>query len=219
MTGLVCLQGGGEFSAACQGMDAELLGRAPGTVAVLALAAPPGPEHDRAATNGVNHFRRLGAEAFVVPDPRQPGARAADAAEALEGAGLVVLPGGSPSRLLRGLVETGLDEVLRAHLRAGRAVMGASAGAMVLGSWTVLPEEGPALAAGLGLADGIVVVPHWRGARDDWLAVIGEGLVLGLPEESGVLVEEGRITAVGARDVRLIRESADLSVGNTLPTR
>jgi hypothetical protein len=47
--------------------------------------------------------------------------------------------------------------------------------------------------------------------------VIGEGLVLGLPEESGVIIEDGRMTAVGARDVRLIRERADLSVGNTLP--
>jgi cyanophycinase-like exopeptidase len=217
MAGLVCLQGGGELSAACHDMDAELLARAPGPVALLALAARPGAEHDRAAANGVSHFRRLGADAFALPDPRRPGAREGDAARALEGVGLVVLPGGSPSRLLEALVSTGLDEALRAHVGAGGAVMGASAGAMVLGSWTVLPEEGPSLAPGLGLAAGVVVVPHWHGARDDWLAVIGEGLVLGLPEESGVIIEDGRMTAVGARDVRLIRERADLSVGNTLP--
>ena len=217
MGGVVCLQGGGEFSAACSTMDAQLLERAPGPVAVLALAARSGAEHDRAAAHGVSHFRRLGADAFVVPDPRVPGVREGDAARALEGVGLVVLPGGSPSRLLSGLVTSGLDEVLRAHVQAGGGVMGASAGAMVLGTWTVLPEEGPSLAPGLGLADGIVVVPHWHGARADWLAVIGEGLVLGLPEESGVLIEKGRMTAVGVRDVRLIRERADLSVGHTLP--
>lgn len=217
MGGVICLQGGGEFSAACSVMDAELLERAPGPVAVLALAARSGAEYDRAAAHGVSHFRRLGADAFVVPDPRQPGAREEDAALALEGVALVVLPGGSPSRLLGALEASGLDEVLRAHVQAGGAVMGASAGAMVLGSWTVLPEEGPSLAPGLGLAGDVVVVPHWRGARDDWLAVIGEGLVLGLPEESGVLIEDGRMTAVGVRDVRLVREGAALSVGHTLP--
>lgn len=217
MAGLVCLQGGGEFSPACRDMDATLLGRAPGPVAVLALASRPGAEHDRAAAHGVSHFRRLGAEAFAVPDPRQPGAREGDAARALEAAGLVVLPGGSPSRLREALLATGLDEVLRGHVAAGGAVMGASAGAMVLGSWTVLPEEGPSLAPGLGLAKGVVVVPHWHGARDDWLAVIGEGLVLGLPEESGVLIEHGQMTAVGVRDVRMIREEADLGVGHTQP--
>ena len=217
MPGPVCLQGGGEFSAACSPMDAELLERAPGPVAVLALAARPGAEHDRAAAHGVSHFRRLGADAFVVPDPRLPGAREGDAALALEGVGLVVLPGGSPARLLDALTSTGLDDVLRDHVQSGGGVMGASAGAMVLGSWTVLPEEGPALAPGLGLAEGVVVVPHWHGARDEWLAVIGEGLVLGLPEESGVIVEDGRMTAVGVRDVRLVRERADLSVGHTLP--
>ncbi|HUR13498.1 MAG TPA: Type 1 glutamine amidotransferase-like domain-containing protein [Mycobacteriales bacterium] len=216
MAGLVCLQGGGEFSAACHDMDAAILERAPGPVAVVALAARPGAEHDRAAAHGVSHFRRLGADAFVVPDPRAQGARDGDAARALEGVGLVVLPGGSPSRLLSALITTGLDDALRTHVAAGGAVMGASAGAMVLGTWTVLPEEGPSLAPGLGIAAGLVVVPHWRGAREEWLAVIGEGLVLGLPEESGVIVEDGRMTAVGVRDVRLVRERADLSVGHTL---
>ncbi len=217
MSGLVCLQGGGEFSAACREMDEELLARVSGPVALLALASRSGEEYERANAHGVSHFRRLGAEAYAVPDPREAGAREGDAAKVLADAGLVVLPGGSPGRLLETLGRTGLDDALRAHVAAGGAVMGASAGAMVLGSWTVLPEDGPGLAAGLALAAGIVVVPHWHGARDDWMAVIRDGLVLGLPEESGVLIENGQLTAVGVRDVRLVREDADLSVGHTQP--
>jgi cyanophycinase-like exopeptidase len=216
MPGPVCLQGGGELSPACREMDAQLLARAPGVVAVLPLASAPGAEYDRATAQGVSHFRRLGAEAVAVPDPREDGG-AAGLRALLDDVGLVVLPGGSPSRLLQALRDTGADALLHAHVEGGGGVLGASAGAMVLGASTVLPEEGPSLAPGIGLVPGVVVVPHWQGARDDWLAVIQEGLVLGIPEESGVIVQNGQITAVGLRDVRMITEAADLSVGHTHP--
>lgn len=212
MSGLLCLQGGGEFSVGCRDMDAHVLDRTSGPVAVLALACESGAEYGRAATNGVAHFRRLGAEAYAVPDPREGN----DVRDVLEAAGLVVLPGGSPSRLLDELARTGLGDVLREHVSRGGAVLGASAGAMVLGSWTVLPEDGPRLAEGLGLAQGMVVIPHWSGERPAWLSVVREGTVLGLAEESGVIVESGQVTGVGRHATRLVREQADLSVGHTL---
>lgn len=181
---------------------------------VMALAAAPGKEYERANTNGVAHFRELGAEAYSVPDPREQ-----TVADVVRDAGLLVLPGGSPSRLLNGLRETGLDEVLREQHEAGQAVLGASAGAMVLCEFTVLPEEGPRIAEGVGLASGIVVVPHWHGARDEWLSVIeresNDSTVLGIAEESGVVIENGVMTAVGVRDVRIVREETDLRVGST----
>jgi cyanophycinase-like exopeptidase len=191
-------------------MDAYVLSRAQGPVMVMALAAAQGKEYDRANSHGVAHFRELGAEAYSVPDPREQ-----TVTDVVRDAGLVVLPGGSPARLLNGLRETGLDEVLREQHEAGQAVLGASAGAMVLCEWTVLPEEGPRIADGLGLASGMVVVPHWHGARDDWLSVIDRGTVLGIAEESGVVIENGVMTAVGHRDVRIVREETDLRVGNT----
>ena len=217
MAGLVCLQGGGEFSAACREMDAALVARAPGPVAVVALASAPGEQYRRASTHGVSHFRRLGAEAYAVPDPREE-----QLGGALEGVGLVVLPGGSPTRLLEGLRETGMAEALAEHVAAGGAVMGASAGAMVLGSWTVLPEGRLRVVAGLGLAEGVLVVPHWSGPRADWLktvdAEVDDCLVLGIPEESGVLVENGQITALGRYPTYAVREGVEVGVGDTLRT-
>lgn len=216
MRGIVCLQGGREFSRGCRDMDAQLLARAPGPVAVIALASPQGEAYRRTNTQGVIHFRRLGAEAFAVPDPRE-----ADLGTRLDGVGLVVLPGGSPARLLQALDVTGLGEVLSAHVAAGGAVMGASAGAMVLGSWTLVPDDGFRVAPGLGLVPGVVVVPHWDGPRADWLktldAEVDKALVLGIPEESGILSEEGRLTALGRRPTHAVREGSEVGVGHTIP--
>jgi cyanophycinase-like exopeptidase len=215
MPGLICLQGGGEFSAGCYEMDAELLARVPGPVAVIALASPPGEGYARANAHGVSHFRRLGAEAFAVPDPREE-----EIGDTLRGVGLVVLPGGSPKALLEGLDTTGLAERLRAHVEAGGGVMGASAGAMALGSWVVLPDARFRLVPGLGLAQDVVVVPHWNGPRANWLKAINarvdNGLVLGIPEESGILLENGELTAVGKRATHLVREELDVGVGHTI---
>src|SRR5689334_3904333 len=98
MTGIVCLQGGGEFSPGCREMDLALLAKAPGPVAVAALASPEGSGYRRTCAHGVSWFRRLGAEAFAVPDPREE-----PDATVLDGIALVVLPGGSPSTLMSAL--------------------------------------------------------------------------------------------------------------------
>jgi peptidase E len=192
-------------------MDARLLELAGGPVAVVPLASGPGTDYRRTHDHGGRHFRALGAEVLPVPDPRRY-----DAGQVLSRARVMVLPGGSPSRLRDALASTGLVPVLRQLLADDGAVMGASAGAMLLGERTVLPEEGLRLVAATGLVPGVAVVPHWTGARDDWLAVLGDGTVLGLPEESGVLVRDGTVTAVGRHPTRLVREGTDLSVGATL---
>lgn len=220
MTGLVCLQGGGEFSPGCREMDAEVLRRAGTRVAVVALAAAPGAEHDRAAANGVRHYTSLGADAVAAPDARSD---PAGAVAAVGAADVIVLPGGSPSRLLDGLRSTPLAQALADHVAAGRAVSGSSAGAMVLGGWTVLPDRGPAVVPALAVVPPVLVVPHWAGAgRGDWLraveaAVPPDVAVLGLPEESGVLLEDGAVTAVGVADSSWIRPAGRLPRGTSSP--
>ena len=227
MSGLVCLQGGGEFSAGCRSMDKALLARlvpADGPIVVTALAAEQGGPYRNASDNGVSHFRALGAAHVVAaPDVRED---PVPALEVLRAARLVVLPGGSPSRLLTALSSTPVGKLLAELVADGASVLGASAGAMVLGSWMVLPDRrgptGMAVAAGLGVVPGVLVVPHWSGgsSRADWLRAVRDGtpadlVVLGLAEESGVLVEEGVLTAVGQAPTRLIRQERDLSLGDS----
>lgn len=222
MTGQVCLQGGGEFSPGCRPMDAELVRRAPGRVVVSALAGTVGGDYRTATDNGVRHFRSVGADDVVAaPDVREDpdGALAA-----LASADLLVLPGGSPARLLEALTGTGAGQVVADRLAAGALVMGSSAGAMVLGAWTVLPDrKGPSgmqVVPGLDLVPGVLVVPHWSGrsSRDDWLRAIEaevptDVVVLGIPEESGVLVDGAGRTAVGRTATTLVREQRELALG------
>lgn len=205
-------------------MDLDLVRRAAGRVVVAALAAERGRHYDAATANGVRHFRAVGAgDVVAAPDARED----AGAALAVIGsARLLVLPGGSPSRLLTALRATGAAEALEALLADGAILMGASAGAMVLCRWTVLPDRragaGPAVEPGLDLAGDLLVVPHWSGgsSRGDWLrsieaAVPSTTAVLGIPEESGVLVEGHVLTTVGRLPVHLLHEQRDVRPGDS----
>ena len=220
VTGVVCLQGGAEFGPECREMDADLLARAAGPVVVTALAGTVGADYRTASANGVRHFRSLGAaDVVAAPDAREDHEAAR---EVLRRARLLVLPGGSPSRLLQALRDTGVDEVITDLLADGGVVSGSSAGAMVLGGWTVLPDRrsagGPVVERGLGVVPDVLVVPHWSGGRSDWLdaverAVPADVTVLGIPEQSGVLVEAGTLTAVGHAATTLVRSGEVLVPG------
>lgn len=202
-------------------MDAELVRRAPGRVVVTALAGTPGRDYATATANGVSHFRAIGAtDVVAAPDVRED---RAGALEAISAAELLVLPGGSPSRLLTALRSTPVGDLVTELLGRGGTVMGASAGAMVLCPWTVLPDrsgpQGFGLAAGLGAVTGLSVVPHWSGgsSRGDWLRALADSgtTVLGLPEESGVVVEGTRLTAVGRSGCTLVDSGRVLAVGES----
>lgn len=225
MTGTVCLQGGGEFSPGCRGMDVDLLARAGGRgarVVVTALAGSAGRDYATATANGVSHFRAVGGTDVVgAPDVRED---RAGALEVIASAELLVLPGGSPSRLLTALRSTPVGDLVAEVLARGGVVMGASAGAMVLCPWTVLPDrpgpEGFGLAEGLASVGDLSVVPHWSGgsSRADWLRALASTgtVVLGIPEESGVLVEGDRLTAVGVAPTELVAEGQVLPLGETV---
>jgi cyanophycinase-like exopeptidase len=223
VTGLVLLQGGGEFSLDCRAMDKAFLERTVGPVVVTALASELGGQYRAASDNGVRHLRALGAEATVAPDVRE---HAAQALAVLRTARTIVLPGGSPSRLLTSLSSSPVGALIADLVADGGAVLGASAGAMVLAEWTVLPEKrgpaGLAVARGLGVVPGVIVVPHWSGgsSRADWLRSIKDAVpagteVLGLPEESGVLVEDGVLTSVGQTATTLVSQERDLPLGES----
>lgn len=225
MTGTVCLQGGGEFSPGCRAMDADLLERAGGRAArvvVTALAGTPGRDYATATANGVSHFRAIGGtDVVAAPDVREDRAGAVDAIGAAE---LLVLPGGSPSRLLTALRSTPVGGLVSEVLARGGVVMGASAGAMVLCPWTVLPDrsgpEGFGIEEGLAVVGDVSVVPHWSGgsSRGDWLRALASTgtVVLGLPEESGVLVTGNRFTAVGRVGTTLVSEGRLLELGDAV---
>lgn len=194
MTGLICLQGGREFTTECREMDAEVLRVAgPGTVAVLAGAARPGSDYAGASTRARRHYEALGAEVVVVPDPRDGIDVALDALT--DDVSLIVLPGGSPQSLRE--VLSGRVEERVVGMQASRvAISGASAGAMVLCSRMVQPGARADVVDGLGLVDGLAL-PHWTAGSDRGWPTPEDLDLWGLPECGGVVIGDGTVRAVG----------------------
>ena len=187
-------------------MDEQLLEIAPSSrVVVVPLASKPGADYQRTGAHATAYLSALGADVVVAPDARRD---AGGAAAAVTGAGLVVLTGGSPRQLVDGLTTSGLDAVIRAVAADGAVVMGASAGAMVACATTLLPQwhRDPLVGAGVGLVEGYVVVPHFDAKRTAWVRVaLGAApTVLGIPECSGVRVEDGQLTALGVAPTTVI---------------
>jgi cyanophycinase-like exopeptidase len=209
--GLICLEGGNEFAPACRDMDAFLLDRAGkgNPVVLVPLAGAPGKEYDTAGANGARHFAALGAvDVRVAPDARKD---PAGALAAVDGAALLVLPGGSPRRLRDAIAGTPLhDAVRRAANDPARVLMGSSAGAMVLCRVTVLPRwrGTPETGEGLGVVEDFAVIPHYDGPRTAWARALRDAApdtdLLGIPECSGVLLDGEAVTAVGQNATTLI---------------
>jgi putative intracellular protease/amidase len=174
-------------------MDTEVLERSPaGNIVVLAGAAAPGREYDIAGRNAVDYYSRLSDRTVVAaPDPRLD---VAGCLVELEGAAIIVLPGGSPRRLLDVLGGECGRAVLDTHSRGG-TISGASAGAMVLCAHTMVPGQG--LTSGLGLVPG-VAIPHFDGSNWWDLDLAPDVPRWGLPECGGIFCLSGAVEATGA---------------------
>ena len=97
MPGEIVLVGGDEFRPDCEEMDSTILrasGASPPKVLILPTAAVTGPQ--KAASDGVRHFSKLGAQAseLMVLDKRQ--ANDEELIQAVSGASLVYFTGGDP---------------------------------------------------------------------------------------------------------------------------
>lgn len=205
MSGPVALHGGGEFQAGDEAFLEALLGLAVRRVgggrairiAIVPTAAARG-RPDVAAALGVTSFERVATASGVDVEVAAVGVvnrgTAADAglAARLAEADVIHFPGGDPDLIPTIMPGSSAWAAICDARDAGAVLVGASAGAMALGSWTWTPGGGM---AGLRVVQGLVVVPHARAAT--WTATIERfaawappGLgALGLAEQTGVIEE------------------------------
>jgi peptidase E len=195
MSGYVLVQGGDEFHDECREMDKRLLELAgSGRVTVLAGASESAADFEATSQKAVAYYRDLGAPDVEAAPQDHDGM-----ALALISARVAILPGGSPAHLLHLLhADQGrLSDALRAILLAGGAISGSSAGAMVLGAATWLPDadrEGTVVPALGLLGEPLLLLPHADGTPSTWLSLVDQGRALlpdlrclALGEHSGVL--------------------------------
>ncbi|MEO7556123.1 MAG: Type 1 glutamine amidotransferase-like domain-containing protein [Acidimicrobiales bacterium] len=216
-TGTLALVGGGEWRDGCD-FDAALL-EAAGTDEVLVLPTAAAYEHPHdlvAAATG--WFAGLGAKVRGLDVLRRPDALDADNVEVVRAARFTYLAGGSPMHLRSVLKDTPVWDALVAGWQDGAVVAGSSAGAMVLCDPMVDPRGG-AFTVGLGLLDGMAVVP----AADTWSEdkahrtrqLAPRGLIVAAVDERTALVRgpDGAWRVEGAGSVVAYRDGATITLG------
>ncbi len=207
MAGTICLQGGKEFGSSCRDLDLAVLARTSmGPIVVLAGAASPGAQYATASRNAARYYGNLSGDPAVgAPDPREDLEGCLDAIAQAE---MLVLPGGSPTELLRVLTEVGdgaVGAAVRARHAAGATISGASAGAMVLCARMWAADADRSIVVGLGLVPGLAL-PHHEPGREDRAGAPPELPLWGLPECGGVLIGADGVVAAGAGVPVLVRD-------------
>jgi cyanophycinase-like exopeptidase len=214
--GPLALVGSGEYLPVMAEVERRLIeGRPPRYVQIPTAAAHEGAASlDRWIALGREQAARLGVEA--VPLVVHDRAEADDPALAaqVEGAGLIYLSGGSPTRLAKALRGSAVWAAIESAWQGGAALAGCSAGAMALTSWVPsLRRPGQDAEQGLGLVPHLRVIPHFDrferrmpGLVTRYLARSPAGTtVVGVDEETALVWDDDAWTVAGRRSVWVLR--------------
>lgn len=164
MPGPLALVGSGEYTPAMLDVERELVaGRPPRYVQIPTAATAEGPERIAYWVDlGLAQAERLGVEAVPLVVTERAHADDPDIVAQVAGAGLIYLSGGSPGLLADMLRDTDLWRAIVAEWRAGAALAGCSAGAMVMADWVPdLRHPTGGGRQGLALLPHIRVLPHF----------------------------------------------------------
>jgi cyanophycinase len=207
--GLLALVGGAAWTDGCD-FDVELLAASGGSDVVVLPTAAAYEHPERAVLAAAEWFGPLGAEVEGLMVLGRADAEDDGAADVVRGARFVYLSGGSSLHLRSVLKDSKVFAALKDAWLDGAVVAGAAAGAMALTDPMVDPRGG-ALTVGLGLVDGLAVIPHFGDVDED---AHGEKLhrsvvlapkdlpVAGIPERTALLREpDGRWRSAGVGQV------------------
>jgi cyanophycinase len=220
MSGPLALIGGGEWSDGCS-FDRGLLDVS-GAQEVVVLPTASAYEHpERLVAAAEGWFEGLGVRARGLMVLGRPDALDQANVDAVAAARFVYLAGTSPMHLRSVLKDSPLWDALVAAWRGGAALAGSSAGAMVLCD-PMVDQRGGAFTLGLGLLEGMAVVPH----HDNWSdekthrtrQLAPKGLVVAGVDERTALVRDGdgQWRAEGVGDVTIWRDGDEVGL-DTLP--
>jgi len=216
LPGTLALIGGGEWRDGCS-FDAELLA-ASGSDEVLVLPTAAAYEHpERLVAEAGEWFAQLGGRVEGLMVLTRADAEDRGAAAVVRAARFVYLSGSSPMHLRSVLKNSDVWEALMAAWRSGAIVVGSSGAAMALTD-PMVDARGGGLTIGLGLVNGLAVVPHFGDTHEDshgeklnrsiHLAPVGTP-VAGIPERTALIREpQGHWRSAGVGDVSVFLDGA-----------
>jgi cyanophycinase len=178
MNGLIALLGSGEYLPVMEQVDRYLLaslnanGRSPCVVCLPTAAGKEGDESvDRWSTMGVEHFKKLGADARALRIIDRESANLEEYASALENADLVYFSGGNPGYLYETMKDTRAWNAAQRAWARGAVYAGCSAGAMILGkrmpSFRLMKTQ-----QGFGILPAEFIIPHFDAFPAVWKPMV-----------------------------------------------
>ena len=224
MAGYLALVGGDEFKRGNEDQD-QLLAehRSPGPAYVVATAAAR-QRPDLAVATAQRWFKGLGLDVIELPVLKRSDASASTNVELAEQGGFFYLTGGDPGLVADVLRNSPVWRAIVAAWQRGAALAGSSAGAMVMGEWTLVRKAYPGHAErrckpALGLVRRVAVAPHFETFGHRWVdSVLAEPpakdmVILGIDERSAAVWDgrawgargPGSVTIVTRSDRRVFR--------------
>jgi cyanophycinase len=169
--GAIALVGSGEYTPAMEATDRFLLDTRGGPAAARVVVIPTASGQEPGSPEGWNrmgvaHFSALGAQVTPVMLLDRQDAADARIVATLHSADLYYFSGGSPEYLIETLRDTPAWDAIRAGYANGAVIGGCSAGAMMLGGYTLgiralRSGQPPQWRPALGLVAGVTVIPHF----------------------------------------------------------
>jgi cyanophycinase-like exopeptidase len=167
--GALALVGSGEYTAQMEATDRFLMEAIGGAARVAVIPTASGLEPgmpQRWNERGVKHFQSLGATVTPIPLVTTDDAHNPEIVAVLRAANFFYFSGGNPEYITETLQGTPAWSAITDAAHDGGVLAGCSAGAMMLGSYTlrvraVVNGQPPQWASALGMAPGLAVMPHF----------------------------------------------------------
>ena len=201
---------------------------------ILAAAADRGPAYviataaarrrpDLAVANARRWFGGLGLDVEELPLTKRSHATSAEVAARAREGGFFYLVGGDPGLVPKLLADTPAWSAILEAWRDGAALAGSSAGAMAMGSWTLIRDRMPGddrrrYREALGLVPNVAVVPHLSTFGERWIpsalqAAPEGGILLGIDERTAAVFVDGGWRAEGPGSVGVITRAGRWTFG------
>lgn len=209
--GALALVGSGEYTPAMHDTDRLLLDTLGGPAAARVVVIPtasglePGmPQRWNAM--GVEHFSALGATVTPVELVGRDDAHDEAVLAILRAANFFYFSGGNPEYVVETLRGTPAWQAITGGLARGAVLAGCSAGAMMMGSYTlrirsIMNGQPPQWVQAFGVVPGLVIMPHFDRVAHFVGQELFRAIIASAPEKT-VLVGVDEDTA-------LVRESPD----------
>jgi cyanophycinase len=219
--GTLALVGGGEWSEGCS-FDADLMAVS-GADQVLVLPTAAAYEHpERVVVRAAEWFNPLGGEVEGLMVLSRADAHDDGAAAVVARARLIYLTGNSPMHLRSVLKNSIVWQALVGAWRNGAVVAASAAAAMALTD-PMVDARGGGLTIGLGLVDGLAVVPHFGDTHEDGhgeklhrsVQLAPQGTpVAGIPERTALIRDPGgRWRSAGVGQVTVFLDGTRAEAG------